>query len=76
VAELRITAGEQSGTFRGVAPGSDVTTPFPVNPEERISIECRFADKALTHWKGVAGKEPRLTILPGGNIVARKAGKG
>jgi hypothetical protein len=75
IMELRLTVGEQSSTFRGIPTGSDVTTPFTVQPDAPFSMEGQLFDKSLIRGKGVAGTDTRLTILPDRSFTIRQGGR-
>jgi hypothetical protein len=77
IAVLRITAGEQTRTFRDVANGSEVTAALDVGAG-RLDVEGQFRDGTRIKGQFVQAEggpdlgRVGLVVLPGGAITPRK----
>jgi hypothetical protein len=80
IAVLDVTIAGKTSSFPEVRDGTDVNAPYE-SESDRFTIEGRFPDGSRIRGQfgsgtlGLAGERPHLTIVPGGQILVRPAGK-
>jgi hypothetical protein len=81
IAQLKITDGQETLTFEGIADGADVKAMFHNRGTDPIVVEVRLADGTITKGRfgaissGSLGERARFVVLRRGEIKFRQDGK-
>jgi hypothetical protein len=66
VAEMTITSGEETVTYRDIADGKDVSVPFVTRSDQPMTIAVRMQNGSTLRRIGHAPEQLRLSITPVG----------
>jgi hypothetical protein len=74
IASLQITVAGQTNAFRDVADGASVTAAYQARDDDSFRMDGRLADGTRIRASGMLGERTQFLVLPGGQIVPKKAG--
>jgi hypothetical protein len=75
VARLDVTVGGATNTLRDLANGADAPAGLRASGDERFAVKGELKDGTRISGRGTLGERATITILPGGQIQIRQAGK-